>query len=142
MRSENIGYKCKTKNDEYFIALQIILENFVHFLNNTNSMGAVYIESRGLVEDQLLEDHYNTIKTNGTLFIDKSEFKKRLKTISFPMKADNNIGIQIADFVPNPIARHLSNLEQRKYNLFSEINTRLYDGNVNLVNRFGLKKVL
>lgn len=135
-------YKCKTNNDEYFIALQIILENFAHFLDSKNSMGSVYIESRGLVDDQLLDNHYNTIKDNGTLFIDCKVFQERLKTISFPMKADNNIGIQVADFIPNPIARHLAGLTQRDNSLFSEIHDRLYDGDVNLVDRFGLKKVL
>lgn len=137
-------YKIKSKcnNSEYFIALQIILENFVHFLEEKDGKGAVYIESRGIDDDQELENQYNTIKRNGTLFVDNGVFAKRLKTISFPMKADNNIGIQLADFVPNPVARHFDGSNQREINIFTEVSSRLYDGNLSLTNRFGIKKIL
>ncbi|WIV10532.1 DUF3800 domain-containing protein [Proteiniborus sp. MB09-C3] len=134
--------KSSLKNSEYFIALQIILENFIHFLLINNSKGAVYIESRGIDDDQYLEIQYNIIKNNGTLFVERDEFQKRLKTISFPMKADNNIGIQIADFVPNPVARHFDGTTQRPLTIFDEIRCCSYDGDLSLIDRFGLKKVL
>ncbi len=137
-------YKNKSNilNSEYYIALQIILENFVHFLQNVNGMGSVYLESRGIVEDMRLQEKYDIIAKQGTLFIDKSEFKKRLTTISFPMKDDNNIGIQIADFIPNPVARYFSGIKQKPLNLFDEIKQVSYDGNESLSERFGFKKVL
>lgn len=139
---KSVYTKSQQKNSEYFIALQIILENFVHFLQENNGKGAVYIESRGIDDDQTLEDQYNTIKNNGTLFIEHHNFNQLLKTISFPMKADNNIGVQIADFIPNPIARHFDNKGQRPHNLYAEIKSKSYDGNKSLIDRFGLKKVL
>ncbi len=137
-------YKSKSKidNSEYYIAMQIILENYLHFLETNNGYGAVYIESRGIVDDQHLEDQYNLVKSNGTLFFDKKIYQERLKTISFTMKADNNIGVQIADFIPNPIARHLKDGKQKTMNLYTEIFGRLYDGKMNLVDRFGHKNVL
>lgn len=99
--------KGRIESSEYYVALQIILENFVHFLNSNDGIGSVYIESRGIVPDYLLQEQYNLIRQNGTLFVPKEVFQKRLKTISFPMKIDNSIGLQIADFIPNPIARNL-----------------------------------
>ncbi len=58
------------------------------------------------------------------------------------MKADNNVGIQIADFIPNPIARDLDGKPQRDLNILKEIKNASYDGNLSLINRFGIKKVL
>ena len=58
------------------------------------------------------------------------------------MKIDNNIGLQIADFIPNSIARDISNIEQKEYSLYDKIIGKSYDGNLNLHERFGIKKVL
>lgn len=137
-------YKKKSDitNSEYYIALQIILENYVHFLESNNSKGSVYIESRGLESDIQLQEQYDLIKKQGTLFIQKEIFQNRLKTISFPMKIDNNIGIQIADFIPNPIARNYDDIAQKQFSLFDSICKKAYDGNNSLSERFGIKKVL
>ncbi|MGN0599278.1 MAG: DUF3800 domain-containing protein [Oscillospiraceae bacterium] len=129
-------------NSEYYVALQIIIENFVHFLDENNGIGSVYIESRGLKEDFRLKEQYDRIYREGTLFIPHETFEKRIFSISFPMKADNNIGIQLADFIPNPIAREFSGIPQKKFSLFDAIKSCAYDGNNSLVQRFGIKKVL
>ena len=68
--------------------------------------------------------------------------KKHLQCISFPLKLDNNIGLQLADFVPNPVARDFQGTEQRELNIFTEIKDKLYNGNIDRNDRFGLKKVL
>ena len=129
-------------NSEYYVALQIILENFVHFLNSVDGIGCVYIESRGLEPDYELQKQYELIKEQGTLFITPEVFQKRLKAISFPLKIDNSIGLQIADFIPNSIARDFSDIEQKEYSLHDKIVNKSYDGNSELHERFGIKKVL
>lgn len=134
--------KGKMLNSEYYVALQIILENFVHFLQSTDSTGCVHIESRGLTPDYQLQEQYDIIRQNGTLFLPKEVFQKRLKTISFPLKIDNSIGLQIADFIPNPIARHFTGVDQKENSLFESIRLKSYDGGSNLIERFGIKKVL
>jgi len=58
------------------------------------------------------------------------------------MKDDNNIGLQIADFIPNPVSREFSGIKQKSTNLFTEIKNAAYDGNESLSDRFGFKKVL
>ena len=89
-----------------------------------------------------LYQHYEMIKENGTLFLSSQLMKKHLQCISFPLKLDNNIGLQLADFVPNPVARDFQGTEQRELNIFTEIKDKSYNGNIDRNDRFGLKKVL
>lgn len=89
-----------------------------------------------------LYEHYNMIKENGTLFLSSELMKKHLRCISFPLKLDNNIGLQLADFIPNPVARDFQGEAQRKLNIFTEIKNKSYNGNIDRNDRFGLKKVL
>lgn len=130
------------KDSEYYIALQIILENFVHFLIENDSIGSIYFESRDINSDYELYNHYNIIRETGTLFLDSDLMKKHLRCISFPLKIDNNIGLQLADFIPNPVARHFQAIEQRDMNIFEEIKNRAYNGNIDRNDRFGFKKIL
>lgn len=134
--------KGKILNSEYYVALQIILENFVHFLISIDGVGCVYIESRGITADYELQIQYELIKKQGTLFIPPEVFQKRLKAISFPLKIDDSIGLQIADFIPNSIARNLAGIEQKEYTLYDDILKKSYDGNNSAHERFGIKKVL
>ena len=145
VHKENLKKYYPSKNEkdsEYYIALQIILENFVHFLIDVKGTGCVYFESRDVSADFELSEHYNMIKENGTLFLSPELMKKHLKCISFPLKLDNNIGLQLADFVLNPVARSFQNEEQRPLNIFTEVKDKSYNGNIDRNDRFGLKKVL
>ena len=135
-------YCSKFINDEYFISLQIILENYAYFLEQNNGIGSIYIESRNLVEDNKLQSHYFNLMSNGTLFLKYRALQQHITTMSFNMKSDNNIGLQIADFIPNVIKKHANNLPQRKPSIISNICGCLYDGGIKDTNRFGIKKVL
>lgn len=134
-------YNTPYSSKEYNVALQVLMENFTHFLEKNNGKGSVFIESRNPTEDKRLQNHYHILLANGSLFFDKDVLQKRLGPISFPIKADNNIGLQIADFIPNPLARECGKRRQKNPNLFSEIKSKLYDGEVGLPNRFGLKVI-
>lgn len=129
------------ENEEYFIAFQIILENFLHFLLAHNGIGKIYIESRNTFEDKKLQRQFYSLLANGSLFYKSDCFQTLLSTISFPIKEDNNIGLQIADFVPNVLKKKANNLQQRKPSIQSEIIKCLYDGNVDNKSRFGMKIV-
>lgn len=135
-------YNFKYNRGLDFITLQILLENFTHFLEINNGRGTIFIESRDPIEDKKLAGHYHTIMANGTLFLDRYIFQERLTTINFILKTDNNIGLQLADFIPNPITRDLSGLKQKEPNLFNEIINKLYCGGFSEKNRFGLKNIL
>lgn len=135
-------YNSKYLNDEYFIALQIILENYSHFLEMNNGRGTIYIESRNPTEDTRLANHYYELMNSGTLFLKKDSLQNHLGTISFPLKTDNNLGLQIADFIPNIMKKHSQNKKQRKPSISENILNNLYDGGVNDINRFGLKIIM
>lgn len=132
-------YKNTYANSEYFVCLQIVLENFVHFLEHKNSKGVIYIESENSTEDTRLTSHYHTIVANGTLFINKLAFQRRLTTINFAIKQENNIGLQIADFIPNPLNRKYSGSKDKNPSLLKLIESKLYDGEIGLCQKFGCK---
>lgn len=126
-------------NDEYFIVMQIVLENFVRFLEINNAIGTVYIESTEQVADRRLRNLYHKITANGTLYYNKNIFQDKFVNINFYNKVDNIIGLQIADFIPGQLNRKCNSLAPKEFSLIEEIERKLYDGNCNMANRFGFK---
>ncbi len=135
-------YFANHTNDIYGINLQIILENFVHFLLSVDGTGSFYIESTNSIENKHLQICYYRIITGGTLFIDSKTIMERLSILSFPLKSDNNLGVQLADFIPISFVRHVigSNDYNGLYTLFKE---KVYEGYNNCMEqRFGFKQLL
>ncbi|WP_252255120.1 DUF3800 domain-containing protein [Clostridium sp. ZBS12] len=132
-------YEENSLNDEYFIVLQIVLENFVHFLQKNDGIGSVYIESRDHKNDMAIRNIYHKIIANGTLYLNANTFQDRLFNINFVIKADNNIGAQLADFIPGTLNRLCNGLNPKKPSILTAIESDLYDGKCNLPERFGFK---
>lgn len=132
-------YNDSELNDEYFIVLQIVLENFVHFLRSQDAKGQVYIEGINTTDDTKLRNTYHKIVANGTLFYSPNAFQDRLLNINFLIKADNNIGLQLADFVPGTLNRLCNGLGHKKPTIYPLIEAALYDGGHGLKQRFGFK---
>lgn len=129
-------------NDIYDINLQIILENFVHYLLGVNGTGSFFIESRNPVENKYLQICYYRLLTSGTLFIDAKTIMDRLSILSFPLKSDNNLGVQLADFIPMSFIRHVVGSKDY-YELYGTFNKKIYKGyNDCAEQRFGFKKLL
>ncbi|MDF2950420.1 MAG: hypothetical protein K0S18_3 [Anaerocolumna sp.] len=129
-------------NDIYNITLQIILENFVHFLLSKNATGSFFIESRNLKENKYLQICYYRLITGGTLFIDSMTIMDRLSILSFPLKSDNNLGVQLADFIPMAFVRHLINSNDY-CGLYAIFKDKVYKGyNDCTESRFGFKNLL
>lgn len=126
-------------NDEYYIVLQIVLENYVHFLRSHNARGQVYIEGINTVDDARLRNTYHKIIANGTLYYNQNAFQDRLLNINFLIKADNNIGLQLADFVPGALNRKCNSLSPKSPTILPLIEASLYDGGHQLRKRFGFK---
>lgn len=132
-------YNDSELNDEYFIVLQIVLENFVHFLRSQDAKGQVYIEGINTTDDIKLRNTYHKIIANGTLYYSPNAFQDRLLNINFLIKADNNIGLQLADFVPGTLNRSCNGLGPKKPTIYPLIEAALYDGGHALKQRFGFK---
>ena len=129
-------------NDIYDITLQTILENFVHFLIEKNATGSFYIESRNPNENKFLQICYYRLLTGGTLYIDSKTIMDRLSILSFPLKSDNNLGVQLADFIPISFIRHIINAKDY-CNLYETFAKKVYKGyNENMQERFGFKRLL
>lgn len=126
----------------YNVALQIVVENYTHFLEEHNSCGCIFYESRNMQADYELQKQYELIKNHGTLYLSSEIMKKRLYGISFPLKVDNNIGLQISDFILNPMARKFDNMPQKENSLHNAIITKAYDGGLSENMRYGIKKIL
>ncbi|WP_336883831.1 DUF3800 domain-containing protein [Priestia koreensis] len=130
--------------DKYFVSLQIIIENFVHFLEQVNGTGNIHIESSDpnpYQKDEQLQSHFYYLKANGTLFFDRRVLQKRLGTINFNLKADNIIGLQLADFIPNSLNRKLCNKKLRTEGLIDAFERIAYDGLSGEKDRFGIKLI-
>lgn len=65
--------------------------------------------------------------------------QERLSTINFAIKSENIIGLQLADFIPNPLARLALGKSQKPFSILEGIKTKVYDGAVGMKDRFGFK---
>ena len=131
-------YKKYIQNDRYLMALQIIMENFVHFLNENNARGRIIYEHIGDAQTKALRMRFNMIKTMGTLFIGPEVIQERLIDIEFPKKEENIPGLQIADFIPNVIIRKHAAKKLESYNIYKTIKKVAYNGASNK-DKFGIK---
>ena len=132
-------YNEDDRNDIYYIALQLLMENFAQFLSVNDGTGAIYLETTDAVNNTKLQNLFHLLKATGTLFIKKETLQMRLSTINFAIKSDNIIGLQLADFIPNALARQALGKTQKPFSILDGINAKLYDGKVGMKARFGFK---
>ncbi len=129
----------KNKQDPYLVAIQLLLENYCHFLCAHDARGNIIYEYREQIGNEQLRDRFYHVKLMGSMYASKATAEKRLLGLDFATKSENISGLQVADFVPNGFARdHLGN-SQSKYNIFSTLNHHRYDGGVGQPTRFGVK---
>lgn len=136
----NQYFDTSSRTDEYLMSMQIILENFCQFLQKRGATGCVFVESRG-EQDSIVRMHYNHVKAMGTMFVNPQTMQLLLKEIEFPEKNSNNPGLQVADFVPNPLARNAAKKGQYKPNIYQTLRVLRYDGGVGKQTRFGVKLI-
>lgn len=132
-------YDENDRNDIYYIALQLLMENYTHFLIKNDGNGNLYLESTDAVNNAKLQNLFYMLKATGTLFMKKEILQKRLGAISFPLKSDNIIGLQLADFVPNVLARKALGKKQKPFSICKGVESKLYDGRIDRKDRFGFK---
>jgi Protein of unknown function (DUF3800) len=123
------------------IAMQVILENFCHFLQRNNGYGNVYYESIGIVENNRMRRRFNLIEVMGTMYVSSEAIQQRIINIHFPLKQDNVPGLQVADFIPNSIARKVAKKKKRKPNIDNDIRLARYDGGIMKHDKFGVKVI-
>lgn len=127
------------QTDLYLIALQLIMENYCHFLCLNNGVGKILYEARYEHDNEKMRNRYYHIKLMGSMYVNSKKMIEKLGSIDFPKKKDNNIGLQLADFVPNYFARNELGKEQKRFNIDNQLRRYRYDGNLHLRDRFGVK---
>lgn len=130
-------------NDILSICMNIIIENYYHYLCSVNGVGTICYESMPENQNEKIKKRYEIIRNTGTMFYPAKAINKRIKGIYFKQKTDNIIGLQIADFIPNSIGRHILNKiynDKKQRNVpYPIIENKLYDGYIGKRNRFGVK---
>lgn len=135
------GMNNRNEPDPYLVAMQFLLENYVHFLCLNNGIGSVIYETRDLISDEHLRDKFYQIKLMGSLYMTKKATTERLLGIDFAKKSQNIAALQLADFVPNAFARKYAGLQPPRFNIFTTLDFHLYDGGAGDKKRYGIKNM-
>jgi hypothetical protein len=97
-------------DDVYELALSFMIERAVFFLDDIpekNKELHIVIERRGKKEDKKLEEHFQRLLARGTGYVSADRLKAYNLQITFKLKLDNINGLQLADLIAYPIARHV-----------------------------------
>lgn len=129
-------------NEISLVCMQIILENYTHFLYQHDAIGKIVYESRGSEDKVMLMRSYQ-VATIGTMSVKPESIQQRVSNLSFVSKKDNIAGLQVADFVPNQIARKGSgkNIKSVSLDLTNNIYYKAYSGYNKNKSRCGIKVV-
>lgn len=100
--------------DPYHYCLQILLERFILFLKETESIGDVMAEKRGKKEDARLAATYTALYTGGTGPLQAPLIQRHLVSgeLKARTKEHNVAGLQLADLIAYPgfrVIQHLFN---------------------------------
>lgn len=106
----NLKKNYPNPDNPYLIALEFCLEHAYMFLKDKNqlqNLTHIVVEGRGKSEDKDLELAFRRISDQASL-----QGKIYPFDIKFANKTTNSCGLQIADLVAHPIARHVVRPEQ------------------------------
>jgi hypothetical protein len=99
--------------DPYLLSFDNLINRLVFDLGDSQK-GKIVAESRNSVLDNQLEIAYLTSRVEGTNKVQAAEIKLKLESsVAFKQKADNIAGLQIADMVASPLARHFLGKPER-----------------------------
>ncbi len=132
-------YQSAYLNDAYFVCLEVVLEKFALFLEKENAVGTVYIESQNPKADNRLRNHFEQLMKRGTRHLNHFALRRQIQGLYFYQKADLNIGLQIADFIPNTLKKYAYAIPNRQTSIQEEIVSCLYDGKMEKPEIFGLE---
>lgn len=123
----------KTPANPYELALQMCLERLERWLEEKSEVKKqihLLFERRGKVEDDVLELEFHRIYESTEVGINRK--------IKFVSKQHNSTGLQFADLVAYPIARHVINPGQPNQ-AFDVLKSKLRKGQNGKSEGFGLK---
>ncbi len=92
--------------DPYLLSLDVLVERFCFELGSEDR-GVIVAERRDPILDGQLELAWLNLKMQGTRYIKASQISDRIQSLNLRAKKDNLAGLQVADLVVSPIARHI-----------------------------------
>lgn len=131
-------------NDRLSIAMNMLIENFYHFLCENNGTGIICYEEMPDNQNEIIIKKYRGIKNYGSMFYSAKNINRRIKGITFANKYDCIAGLQLADFIPNSISRDIRSITYTEEHRLTNVNidiikSKIYNGNCNKMERFGVK---
>ncbi len=94
------------------LAFKTLIQNYVRFLHINNGYGSIIIESSN-DDDKLVEEFYKN-KLLGGKYITSTGYSLVLRNIKCLSKNKLSQGLQLADFIANPISRMVDGMKQYK----------------------------
>lgn len=137
----NNFYKENIVNNKFTICMQLIIENFCHFLITNSAIGSICYEELQTKQNGSIKKKFNQIYNMGTMFYSHKIIQKYITGLEFKNKKENITGLQIADFIPNDLARTHAGMLPKFKKTHIIIRKSLYDGEVQRKDRFGNKKI-
>ena len=130
------------RNDISLVCMQIIIENYTHFLCQKKATGKIIYESRDEADKTMLM-RFHQVCAIGTMYVKPLAIQQRITQFQFKGKQINDPCLQLADFIPNLIARNA--LDKKIYKdtkpLLQAIWDNAYKGINNNRKRYGIKTV-
>ena len=85
----------------YYFCMEVLLEKYIKFLKDKDSVGDVLIESRNKEDDRHLSQVYRSMCESGTRYLDGETLRTYLSSMEIKIKpkSANIAGLQIADIV-------------------------------------------
>ena len=129
-------------NEISLVCMQIIIENYVHFLHKHDAIGSIVYESRDTMDYTMLNRYYQ-IASIGTMYVKPCAIQQKITNFQFIHKKENCQCLQLADFIPNLIARKISGkkIHSNTTDLLRNIFLKSYDGTNKNKDRYGIKTV-
>lgn len=146
---------CVVKHDDYYnnfpkgigneislVCMQIILENYTHFLFKNNATGRIVYESRDAMDKTMLMRFYQ-VSSIGTMYVRPDAIQQKISQFCFIHKTDNLQCLQLADFMVNQMARKKSGkkIYSNVTDLTNNVLKKSYDGTNGNNERYGIKTI-
>lgn len=128
-------------NPNLTIALQMLLENYCHFLTTHHAYGDVCYESMQEPGNTPLRQRFYELQALGTMYYTSHTFQTHVGDIRFLPKAENVVGLQLADFIPNTYARCVAGKVPKHRDFKKAVIQKAYGGGIANPFKYGLKKI-
>lgn len=124
-------------NNQFTIAIQLLIEHYCQFLIMKNSSGSLCYEAMQPEQNSKIQQRIYELKALGTMYYAPGTIQNYLGDIRFVLKSENVAGLQLADFVPNTLGRYAANMKPKNKDFAKNVRNKLYDGNGD--SKFGFK---